>query len=162
MLATTPAGQARLHYNLITVCTAGLRAQTAYTTFRHVEANLFRADRARWSLNMYRTDSDIEPDCTFTHEGRAFTAGGAVVTPERITAYLGQNGQLTDWHGNVLGTYRITATWRTPRSFVSATMHQVYATVNGVQYTGRSAGVGMVFAGRAIVRKAVRTLQAAY
>jgi len=87
-----------------------------------------------------------------------------VVTPDRIVAYLGpdtgvpgaptirglREGILTDWHGTELGTYRITRTWRTPRSYVSSTMHQVYATVDGVTYTGRSAGVGMIFKGKVI------------
>jgi hypothetical protein len=92
----------------------------------------------------------IEKDCTFEHEGRTFEAGGAVVTPDRIIAYLGKDGVLTDWHGNKIGTYRVTSTWRTPASYVSSTMHQVYATVDGVTYTGRSAGVGMSFKGRRV------------
>lgn len=90
----------------------------------------------------------VEKNCTFTHEGQTFEAGGAIVTKGRITAYLGKNGVLTDWHGNALGTYRIVSTWKTPRSFVSSTMHQVHAKVDGQTYTGRSAGVGMVFNGR--------------
>jgi hypothetical protein len=87
----------------------------------------------------------VEADCTVEFEGSQFSAGGAV---ERIVAYLGAAGVLTDWHGRPLGTYRITSTWRTPRSFVSSTMSQVVADVDGFQYTGRSAGVGMVFCGR--------------
>jgi hypothetical protein len=92
----------------------------------------------------------IEKECTVTHEGRTFEAGGAVVTPGRIVAYLGRDGVLTDWHGKPLGNYRITASWSTPHSFVSDTMHQVYATVDGVTYTGRSAGVSMIFKGRRV------------
>ncbi len=61
--------------------------------------------------------------------------------------YLGKNGILTDWHGTPIGTYRIVATWRTPRSYVSNTMSQVEARINGVLYTGRSAGVGMAYTG---------------
>ena len=82
------------------------------------------------------------------HEGREFSALGSVIDGERIAAYLGKDGQLTKWNGEVLGTYRITRTWRTPRSYVSSTMHQVYATVNGKTYTGRSAGEGMLFRGK--------------
>jgi hypothetical protein len=111
----------------------------------------------------------IEPDCTFHHEGRAFTAGGAVVTPDRITAYLGKDGALTDWHGNRLGTYRLTATWRLPwNAWQSSTMSQVRAVVRiprdmavglvsaalspdtFATYTGRSLGEGMVFRGRRV------------
>jgi hypothetical protein len=90
----------------------------------------------------------IEQDCTFTHDGKGFTAGGAVVTDSHITAYLGKDGVLTDWHGEKLGTYRIVSTWSTPRSYVSSSMHAVHATVNGVVYKGRSAGVGMSFNGK--------------
>lgn len=82
-----------------------------------------------------------------------FVAAGAVVTPDRIVAYPAENGLLCDWHGNVIGTYRIVATWKTPRSYVSSTMHQIEARVNGVTYTGRGAGVGMSFTGK---RKATR------
>jgi hypothetical protein len=90
----------------------------------------------------------VERNCTVEHDGRKFTAGGAVVTPDAVVAYLGKDGILTDWHGRQLGTYRIVATWRTPRSWVSSTMSQVQATVDGVRYTGRSAGVGMIYHGR--------------
>ena len=30
----------------------------------------------------------IEQDCTITHEGKSYTAGGAVVTPERAIVYV--------------------------------------------------------------------------
>lgn len=90
----------------------------------------------------------IEQNCTIKHEGREFTSGGAFVTPEYAVAYLGKDGVLTDWHGKPIGTYRVTSTWRTPRSFVSSTMSQVRATIDGIVYHGRSAGVGMVFTGK--------------
>ena len=96
------------------------------------------------------TATYIEQDCTVTHNGRAYTSGGAVVAPRAIIAYLGKDGALTDWHGDKLGTYRITATWRTPGSWKSGTMSQVYATVDGTRYTGRSGGEGMVFVGRKV------------
>ena len=90
----------------------------------------------------------VETDCVFDFNGRKFESGGAVVTDDYIIAYLGENGTLNDWHGNRIGGYDITATWKTPRSFVSDCMHQVEAYVNGRLYTGRSAGVGMVYRGR--------------
>lgn len=90
----------------------------------------------------------IERDCTFTHEGRTFEAGGAVVTPDSIVAYPGRDGVLTDWHGAILGTWRATSSWRTPHSFVSSRMYQIEANVRGVVYTGRGCGVGMVFRGK--------------
>lgn len=90
----------------------------------------------------------VETDCTIEHEGRKFTSGGAFVNPGFVVAYLGADGQLTDWHGKAIGTYRITSTWRTPRSYVSSTMHQVRAVVDGLTYTGRSAGHGMIYRGK--------------
>ena len=104
---------------------------------------------------MNKALSWIEEHCTIEHQGRRYTAGGAVVTADRIVAYVGERQpdgrhKLTDWHGNVIGSCRITATWRTPRSFASTTMSQVYATVAGRRYTGRSAGPGTIFRGRLI------------
>ena len=96
----------------------------------------------------------VEKDCTFEFEGGKFESGGAVVTPDYCIGYIGDRREaggpreLLDWHGNVLGTCSITSTWKTPHSYVSSRMHQVYATVNGVTYTGRSAGAGMVFKGK--------------
>ena len=108
----------------------------------------------------------IEPDCTITHDGKAFTASGAIVTSDFIVAYVGAlaggrgfNGQLgseppyhtlTDWHGKPIGTIRLTVSWRTSRSYVNSRMYQAYATVNGVTYTGRTTGEGMIFRGKRV------------
>lgn len=81
-------------------------------------------------------------------EGRVFTADGARVTDSACAAYLGEAGQLTDCAGKVIGSYRITARWRTPRSWVSSEQCQVRATIDGRTYNGRSAGVGVLFRGR--------------
>lgn len=99
----------------------------------------------------------VEKDCVFEHEGRKFESGGAVVTDDYIVAYLGKANapgvfDLTDWHGNVIGAARITATWQR-RSYVSTFLHQVHATVNGTEYTGRCAGVEMVYHGRKVKGK---------
>jgi len=91
----------------------------------------------------------IEQDCTFNFKGRDFAANGAFVSQSHIVAYPGANGILNDWHGKPLGTWRIVATWKTPRSWFSSTMHQIEATVNGIRYTGRGAGEGMIFKGKA-------------
>lgn len=90
----------------------------------------------------------VETDCSFEHEGKTYTAGGAVVTYSNIVAYPDVGGTLKDWHGNVLGTWRTVTTWRTPRSYFSPTMSQIEATVDGVVYTGRGAGVGMIYKGK--------------
>lgn len=89
----------------------------------------------------------VETDCTIIHDGQGFTSGGAIVTDGRIIAYLANDGKLTDWHGNAIGTYRIKSSWRI-WSCLSDRMFQIQATVNGVKYNGRSLGVGMSFAGK--------------
>jgi hypothetical protein len=90
----------------------------------------------------------VESNCAIEHEGKSFTANGAFVSDTHIVAYLGKDNVLTDWHGNPLGTYRIVSTWKTPRSYVSGTMHAVHARIDGYTYKGRSAGVGMSFSGK--------------
>ena len=84
------------------------------------------------------------------HKGREYSALGSVIEGDRIAAYLGKDGQLTKWDGSIIGIYKITATWSTPQSFVSSTMNQVYAKVDGQWYVGRSAGQGMLFRGRKV------------
>lgn len=84
-----------------------------------------------------------------TLEGKTFDALGYTQTAARLTAYLGKDGVLTKWDGTPIGRYRITDTWKTPRSWVSSTMSQVYVTLaDGTRWTGRSAGVGMLFTGK--------------
>ena len=96
----------------------------------------------------------IERDCTFTHDGRTFKAGGAVITDEVVIGYVGKAGDidgcrtLTDWHGARIGRVRLLRSWRTPRSYVSDRMWQAEAVVNGRTYTGRTAGESMIFKGR--------------
>lgn len=96
----------------------------------------------------------VEQNCTIEHNGRTFTSGGAVVTPDYIVAYVGDfllsglTGQrdtrkLTDWHGNVIGTCTLASSWRI-NSYISDRMYQIYATVDGRRYTGRGCGEGMV------------------
>lgn len=89
-----------------------------------------------------------EADCSIEHEGRTFSSGGAFVSPTHIIAYPGNNHVLADWHGKPLGTWRITATWPTPNSYVSSKMHQIEATVDGVVYTGRGVGEGFIYKGK--------------
>jgi hypothetical protein len=89
----------------------------------------------------------IEQDCTITHEGREFTAGGAAITNDRITAYLGENGVVTDWHGNAIGTYVIASSWPI-HSYISSKMYAIHATVERKLYKGRGCGAGMSFNGK--------------
>lgn len=95
-------------------------------------------------MNRAAIVSYVEQDCTIEHEGRKFTAGGAIITDQWIIAYPGKDGVLNDWHETQIGTYRVLSTWRTPRSFVSSTMSSMECWVNGVRYVGRGAGEGMI------------------
>lgn len=49
---------------------------------------------------------------------------------------------LTDWHGNQLGTCFLSSSWRV-RSYFGSHMFQIYAQVDGKDYTGRGFGEGM-------------------
>lgn len=91
----------------------------------------------------------IEKNCVFTGPGgRKYESGGAMVTNDRIVAYLGKEGKLTNWHGKKIGSYQVTSSWKNPRGIYSDRNYQVDATVGGVKYTGRSGGVGMAFTGK--------------
>ena len=98
----------------------------------------------------------VEPDCKIEFQGRTFESGGAMIFPDAIVGYVGKpldragRYELTTWHGEKIGTLQVTSTWRTPRSWVSSTMSQAVATVDGVRYTGRTAGEGMVFKGKRV------------
>lgn len=99
------------------------------------------------------TATDVEADCTITHEGRTYEAGGAVIAAEYAIAYVsaikGDLAQLTDWHGNPLGAGRVASTWRAdPRCYLTDRWYQIEATLNGVRYTGRSGGAGLVWKGK--------------
>ncbi len=81
----------------------------------------------------------------FEHGGREYVANGAFVNDDLLVGYLGADGLLTSWDGDVIGRYVIAASWLTPRSYVSSHQHQVIATLrDGRIYTGRSAGRQMV------------------
>lgn len=89
----------------------------------------------------------VEQDCTFIHEGKSFTSGGAVVTDTRLIAYpdTETSGNLKDWHGNVIGTCRVLSSWRLPlHCWVSSRMFSYECFVDGVRYVGRGCGKGMI------------------
>jgi len=96
----------------------------------------------------------IEQDCTFEHEGRKFTAGGAVVTPDYLVCYPRSDGKVCDWHGNVLGECFVLSSWRTPRSFIASRMYSYAVYVNGVRYVGRGAGNSMLLRAKRSKRQA--------
>ena len=96
----------------------------------------------------------IESGCTVQHEGRTFEAGGAIVTPERLVAYPGENGQLNDWHGNKIGTYYVIssreAVFFGHRSWIGSHYYFMRAKVGGKRYSLRGFGAGMVAMGKAL------------
>jgi hypothetical protein len=95
-------------------------------------------------------------EATIEFQGVGYTAGSGYVDDERCIGYphfpKGEyqfaRGELRSGQGKVLGTCKITSIWRTPRSYVSSTMCQIEAVVDGKTYTGRGAGHGMLFKGR--------------
>ena len=50
---------------------------------------------------------------------------------------------LTDFKGNQIGICYITSRWQV-HSYIGSHMHQIYATIDGTHYTGRSFGEGMI------------------
>lgn len=99
----------------------------------------------------------IEQDCTIEHNGHKFTSGGAVVTDSHIVGYLrgpdsrvGDRGEFVSWRGEKLGTYVIISRWRVNNSWQST--HRIAARVfiNGVVYSGRGFGSGMLFRGKRV------------
>ncbi len=49
---------------------------------------------------------------------------------------------LNNWHGKQIGTCYLASAWRV-HSYIGSHMHQIYATIKGVKYTGRGFGEGM-------------------
>ncbi len=88
-----------------------------------------------------------------THAGRTFDALGSVVSPTYAAGYPdfapnATRGRLRSWDGADLGACRIVSAWRTPRSWTSSHMYQIEATIDGITYTGRGGGHGMLWRGR--------------
>lgn len=94
----------------------------------------------------------VETDCTITHEGREYTSGGAYYDGRNITAYPAGNGNLCDWHGNRIGLYVIVSRWPV-NSWIGSEMCQIDAYVDGVWYTGRGFGDGMLYRGKRKARQ---------
>lgn len=96
----------------------------------------------------------VEKNCVVEFQGRKFEAGGAVVTENYLVAYPDKNGRLNDWRGNQIGTWRVIssrpAVFFGYRSCFSSRYFYMRATVNGVVYSLRGFGEGMVAKGRKI------------
>jgi hypothetical protein len=63
---------------------------------------------------------------------------------DQFVGYLGHDNRLLDGRGRVIGNYEITKTWD---AMSEVKMHQVYATVNGVTFTGKAQASSKVFRG---------------
>ena len=91
----------------------------------------------------------VETDCKFTFEGQTFESGGAAITPNFAIGYMSDDmTRVKSWYGQDLGSARVVASWKTPRSYVSSRYYQVECTISGVRYTGRTAGGGMLWKGK--------------
>ncbi len=95
----------------------------------------------------------IETDCKFEHQGKTFEAGGAVVNEQYAIGYfkcqaMSTPDMITDWHGKQLSSKaRVTASWPI-FSCLSHDMYQIEATIDGIAYTGRTLGDGMIWRGK--------------
>lgn len=97
----------------------------------------------------------IEQDCTIEHEGRKFTAGGALATDSHLIAYPADNSILQDWHGAQIGTYRVissrAAVFFGHRSWQGDRYYFMRATLtDGRQYALRGFGKGMIAQGKRV------------
>lgn len=91
---------------------------------------------------------------TITHNGREFSAVGAMVRDGRAVGYpkfdrdyTGAVGQMQTWDGQPMGTARIVSMWRV-WSWAGSHMCQIEATIGGKRYTGRGFGSGMMWRGK--------------
>jgi hypothetical protein len=88
----------------------------------------------------------IETDCAITFHGRKYEANGAMITDRWIIAYMSNDmGSVTDWHGETLGHAKVKTSWATP---TNDRCYQVECNVNGITYTGRTGGGGMIYKGK--------------
>lgn len=102
---------------------------------------------------------------TITFEGHESTALGSVVSADGQYAsgyykgeeapkrYAMSSGMITTWDGKTLGVANVVGKWRTPRSYLSSHMLQVTALINGIWYTGRTGGSGMLWRGKRIAKQ---------
>ena len=99
----------------------------------------------------------VEESCTFTFQGTEYTAGGAVITEDRIIAYPADGGILQDCHGNTIGRWEELssrpAVFFGHHSWMGSRYYYMRAYLpGGRQYSLRGFGVGMIARGRRIKR----------
>ena len=59
-------------------------------------------------------------------------------------------GAITEWNGQIIGKVLTYRSWPTPRNYVSSRMYQIEALIDGVIYTGRSGGSGLIWKGKKV------------
>ncbi len=83
---------------------------------------------------------------TIVFEGKEFTSMGAARFGDRIIAYTSSDMKhVTSWGSEVLGTMRVTSSWKMPYNcWISDRQYQVVAVIDGKRYTGRTMGGCMI------------------
>lgn len=100
----------------------------------------------------------VEVECVIEMEGKKFESGGAIVEPERFTAYIGKKiepygvgygyrWQVKAWGGEELGIAYQTGSWPVNHMW-NNTMYSYVVRIGGVYYTARGYGEGMIVRGR--------------
>jgi len=114
---------------------------------------------------MISTASYIEEACIVDFHGQTFESGGALVSDQFVIGYVRglqdakvnglrsanwrSEAVIINWHGEqVLGQITNAKSWHTPRSYMASHMWQITALIEGVFYTGRGCGDGMIWRGR--------------
>ena len=104
----------------------------------------------------------VEQDCTIEHEGRTFESGGAYIVDGRIAAYPAKaphNGRqpLCDWHGNEIGYWYVInsrpAVFFGYQSFMGDRYYYMRGVVDGVRYSLRGFGPGMIATGKRLANQ---------
>lgn len=110
-----------------------------------------------------RIETIVEQNCIIEHNGQNYEAMGAIVSPERLIAYIGKplrnnyygepettenfkypHYEVTDWHGNRIGKCQVTSRWLTGRLFRTMMFSVIITLDNGLFYKGRTQGQGMI------------------
>lgn len=112
------------------------------------KAHAYRMANATYDRDGWSTLSKVlaaHPDyaaCDNAMRGRVEQYEVLRDLPERFSAYVSADGaQVTTWTGDILGSAKVTASWRTGRR---TCMYQYVVTVGGKRYTGRCQGAGML------------------
>ena len=71
-----------------------------------------------------------------------------VTDPDPIASWY-PSIEITDWHGETISSRAaIGSRWSVRGSYLGSHQHQIYATIDGIEYTGRSWGEGMSWIGK--------------